>query len=346
MNKIRLTAIKLSCTEAEYTYKVVRYIQGYEGPNSPPRKVEPINEIPPGKGQGWFQIANSGSYSFIPDADSLASNNGSHLEFYMQPRLVALYHSQTLVSTLDTTENTGFALVLSTQGRLEVHIGTGDNIEIFSSDWIPRLKRWTHASLDIYGLEVRLIVQPIAQGVEPAGEMTRLRHTFKKPVQFSETTHLTLAASCHIVSRKAFNHFNGRLDALQISARGSRDRMLAKYDFSRDMASDYVVDISGNNRRGQLINAPSRAMKGHDWDGVETDWTKAKYGYGAIHFHQDDFDDARWATDFSIEVPKDAHSGVYAVDVQGVGSDVRDSFVVYVRPSTATTAKVRQFYSQ
>jgi hypothetical protein len=34
----------------------------------------------------------------------------------------------------------------------------------------------------------------------------------------------------------------------------------------------------------------SRAVKGFDWDGTQPDWTKASYGYGAIHFHEDDLD--------------------------------------------------------
>jgi hypothetical protein len=67
---------------------------------------------------------------------------------------------------------------------------------------------------------------------------------------------------------------------------------LTQYDFPKEIGSDTIVDISGNTRHGVLNNAPSRAVKSYDWDGCEPDWTKAKYGYGAIHFHKDDLDDA------------------------------------------------------
>ena len=45
-------------------------------------------------------------------------------------------------------------------------------------------------------------------------------------------------------------------------------------------------------RHGTLINAAVRAVTSHNWDASSTDWTRASYGYGAIHFHDDDLDDA------------------------------------------------------
>ena len=106
------------------------------------------------------------------------------------------------------------------------------------------------------------------------------------------------------------------------------------------MTSDTIVDVSGNGTgaEGQLINAPTRAVTGHDWDGMESDWTKAKHGYGAIHFHEDDLDDAAWGTDFSINLPEDLRSGVYAVEIESVNGEVRDTVPFYVRP-TKTTSK-------
>jgi hypothetical protein len=63
------------------------------------------------------------------------------------------------------------------------------------------------------------------------------------------------------------------------------------------------------------------------------DWTKAKYGYGAVHFHEDDLDDAAWDTDFSITIPEDARSGAYAVEVESTTGNTSDSIVFFVRPS-------------
>ena len=65
------------------------------------------------------------------------------------------------------------------------------------------------------------------------------------------------------------------------------------------------------------------------------DWTKTAYGYGAIHFHEDDLDDASWKTDFSFKIPLEARSGAY-VNVQAVNSLTRDDIVFFVRPEVGT----------
>lgn len=121
----------------------------------------------------------------------------------------------------------------------------------------------------------------------------------------------------------------------------SSGSVIAHYDFSQKMTSNFIVDVSGNNQHGNLVNAPTRAVKGHDWDGSEPDWTKAKYGYGAIHFHEDDLDDARWSTSLSVTIPKTARSGAYAVEVKSLeGTEKRDMVTFFVRPNTRSKARV------
>ncbi|KAI8316063.1 large subunit of -dimethylformamidase protein [Colletotrichum sp. SAR11_59] len=138
--------------------------------------------------------------------------------------------------------------------------------------------------------------------------------------------------------------FNGRLDSphIQITRDGVSYITWAKFDFSLDMSSDRVIDTSGNANHGDLINAPTRAVKGFNWDGSEPDWTKARYGYGAIHFHDDDLDDAAWTTDFTLKVPTNALSGAYAVIVRSVdpSADVSDHITFFVRPATTSSADI------
>jgi hypothetical protein len=187
---------------------------------------------------------------------------------------------------------------------------------------------------------------PQSRGTEPAGHAKSLHVDLNGNVHISPNTPLLIAASkvktAADQSNRAVptNHFNGRIDALQIETTGDQARVLAKYDFAVGTSGDNVSDVSGNGRHGVLINAPSRAMKGHDWDGSETDWTKAKYGYGAIHFHEDDLDDAGWETDLTIQIPKDARSGVYGVEIKATDSDVGETVVFFVRPTSETTSKV------
>ena len=69
---------------------------------------------------------------------------------------------------------------------------------------------------------------------------------------------------------------------------------LGLWDFAADMGTDRVTDRSPNRLHGRTVNAPKRAVTGHNWDGTEMDWRRAPQQYGAIHFHDDDLYDAGW----------------------------------------------------
>ncbi|UKZ50503.1 hypothetical protein TrVGV298_004766 [Trichoderma virens] len=65
--------------------------------------------------------------------------------------------------------------------------------------------------------------------------------------------------------------FNGRIDSLTLKTCGQQPLAFAKYDFSLEMSSDRILDISGRGQHGVLIKAPTRAVKGYDLDGSECD---------------------------------------------------------------------------
>jgi len=137
--------------------------------------------------------------------------------------------------------------------------------------------------------------------------------------------------------------FNGRIARPTIATLdGTNPVTLADWDFSLEPGGDVVYDVSGRNHHGKLVNAPTRAVKSHDYDYSTVDWTKASAGYGAIHFHEDDLDDAEWETDFTITVPKDARSGVYAVELTTSSSSdavAKDLVPFFVRPTAETAVK-------
>jgi hypothetical protein len=128
--------------------------------------------------------------------------------------------------------------------------------------------------------------------------------------------------------------FNGKIDTFTIASNGRNPMTAISLDFSIGISTDTITDISTNRLHGFLVNAPARATPGHDWNGYENDWTKAKYGYGAIHFHDDDLDDAAWDTDFSIALPENLPSGAYAVLVDDGVSHDYVTFFVSPRPAT------------
>jgi N,N-dimethylformamidase len=88
-----------------------------------------------------------------------------------------------------------------------------------------------------------------------------------------------------------------------------------------------------------VVNRPDRAMTGHRWDGSVMDFRHAPEQYGAIHFHDDDLEDAGWKTDLVLDVPLDTPSGVYALRLRAEGTEDHVPFVVRP-PRDCATARV------
>jgi N,N-dimethylformamidase len=84
------------------------------------------------------------------------------------------------------------------------------------------------------------------------------------------------------------NSFSGRLEELTIGGR--------------------VHDV----RTLRLVNAPTLAVTGRHWDDDTTDFRDAADQYAAVHFHDDDLEDAGWPAMAEFRVPEDLASGVYA----------------------------------
>ena len=92
--------------------------------------------------------------------------------------------------------------------------------------------------------------------------------------------------------------------------------VIACWDFGIGMKETIAYDTSPNRLNGELVNMPTRGMKGHNWSGQEMNWANAQNEYGAIHFHDDDVYDAGWDVDFTLTVPDSWKSGLYAAHVR------------------------------
>ena len=104
---------------------------------------------------------------------------------------------------------------------------------------------------------------------------------------------------------------------------------IARWDFSLEQSSRTVRDRSTNGLHGRTVNLPTR-VTGRRWDGSSISFDDRPDLYAAIHFHDDDLDDAGWATDFVVEVPSHLASGVYAARLSladGSRDHVPSSFV-------------------
>lgn len=303
---------------------------------------EEVAGVPSGqRDDGCYQDARPGSYAVVPSwsdvTGTLAADEGINVQLYAQPYLLDA-DCQTLVSCLDAAAGTGFAVVLK-DSRLEFWVGVGSGrVEVVRSRFPVNRWRWLCVRMGLGGSSFTSSVQQLNRLVEKAPVPEEMSRRFPMPIVLgSRDLLLGAGLSKDAVHPSCF--FNGRLDSPSFTATGPARRVLAQYDFSREIPSDSIIDVSGNERHGTLVNAPTRAVKGHNWDGSEPDWTKARYGYGAIHFHEDDLDDATWTTNFTVTVPAGARSGAYAIEVR-TSSGAHDMITFFVRPNPASTARV------
>jgi N,N-dimethylformamidase len=118
-----------------------------------------------------------------------------------------------------------------------------------------------------------------------------------------------------------------------------RSTVVAAWDFhaniGKNISSTKIVDTSPNNHHGFIINMPNRGMTGHNWTADEMVFHHKPVEYGAIHFHDDDIDDARWDVDFTLKVPENLKSGVYGARLRVDGreeSEFEDYIPFCIKP--------------
>src|SRR5207248_4289325 len=70
------------------------------------------------------------------------------------------------------------------------------------------------------------------------------------------------------------------------------DSLVAAWDPSHDPSSTIMRDTSGHAHDGLALNIPMRAVTGPGWSGEEIDFRAVPEQYDAVHFHDDDLEDA------------------------------------------------------
>ncbi len=127
-----------------------------------------------------------------------------------------------------------------------------------------------------------------------------------------------------------------------------RASIVAAWDFSANIAdnaaSTHIVETSPNRLHAVGINLPVRGVTGFNWSSDYMSFRHAPQEYGAIHFHDESVDDARWTPSFTFKVPKTLKSGVYAARLRVKGStsaECEDYVPFFVRPPAAgPTARI------
>lgn len=313
-----------------YRAEVVRLVCGDTGPGGPGLKTVRLPTSIEGEHDGTPQLIDAGSYAIVEHPEAFGALGRFTLQAFIQPTLVPVRPAprrQVVMGTWAEDRGSGFALMLDETGALAFLIGAAP----VSTGTPLTARRWYHvaASVDLAAGTVTLRQTPLADHApsleQPVAITTAIRAAPGPAGDFF------IGAARKAVEDGRLRttwHFNGKIDRPSLLA---GEHPIGLWDFAADVATDRVTDRSPNHLHGRTVNAPKRAVTGHNWDGSEMDWRRAPHQYGAIHFHDDDLYDAGWRPTLTMTVPTDARSGVYALRLEADGGP--EFWVVfYVRP--------------
>ena len=321
----------VSCEEVfAYHAEIVRLVSGDLHPRGLGLIEHPVATSITGRYAGRYQPIHAGSYAIIEAQDGLDRLGDFTLQAMIWPTSPGGWR-QVVLGRWSTAGRQGFALILDEAGALALELGNGSSVVRVStrSPLMGREGAFVAASFDAASGRVRLHQEVHASIGRAPAPILREETVSLRPVA-SIGPPLMIAACAETADSlrpPALDHFNGKIDSPRITAqvleRAEMEALaaprsslppsvLAAWDFSQEMTSDRIIDLSVWRRDGRLVNLPTRAMKGFNWTGEVFDWKLALNQYGAIHFHDDDLYDAGWAADFELVVPDSLRSGIYA----------------------------------
>jgi N,N-dimethylformamidase len=335
-------SFKVSTDLAGYDASIVRLIHG--DASGPGFKEEIVTTA--GTHAGRKQHAHAGSYGLVAEAAGIDLAGGFTLRAWICPTTPAKGVQGILAQW---SSGAGWALVIGEAGGLALWIGDGSTVHKVESGTPLRARQWyfVAAAFDAAAGSLRLRRealssfpqdQPVATTMSRPG--IRLRPA-GVPLTFG-----ALAPEQGGRAGGARGLYNGKIDGPAVFRRpladaeidGLRrggspwpDGLVGAWDFSAAIASATLLDVGPDRRHGRAVNMPMRAVTGHNWTGDEIDFKHAPEQYGAIHFHDDDIEDAGWDTDFTWQVPDDARSGFYAARLRA--GEHEDHIPFFVRPA-------------
>ena len=344
----------------EYRADIVRLIHGDPNPKGPGFKEEFIDTPISGMRPGRRQELKIGSYVIIADNPLLRRTASFTLQAWIHPTTPGK-GVQGILTKWSPSKNTGYGLFIGKDGSLTLWMGDkiGQVVKVrtgkalLSSSW-----NFVAATFDGGSGKVVLYQEPVEEW--PIGN-TRIvieRATETRAVGSNEVALLMGAywQSTESAGRTVGAHFNGKIDSPRLFSRALNKReieklrqdsspqelgnaLIAAWDFASDISSRKVTDASRNRLHGRTVNMPTRAVMGHNWTQNETNFNHARSEYGAIHFHDDDLEDAGWEVDFEFQIPAELKSGIYAARLRA--GNYEDYIPFFVRPRKGTaTARI------
>jgi N,N-dimethylformamidase len=312
-----------------YHAELVRLICGDDTPGGPGVQETRVPGVADHRIQGRRQALHIGSFGMvIPPAATFDATADFTVACRILPTTPAHGVPQTIMARHDAVTGRGWRLGLDADGVPVAELG-GITLRgarpLLAGCWYALVL--THDASDA---TARLVVQALRPF--PAGPTGGAWTADIGPV---DATGLPLTFAAQGSDPEALRrgiagtHFNGKIEApcifaraldpagiAALVARGLPDPMaqglVAAWDLAQDIPGSRIVDVGLHGCHGTLVNLPTRGVTGSLFDASAMAWPDRPAHFAAVHFHDDDFEDARWDADFSIDLPHDLASGVYA----------------------------------
>jgi len=344
---------------ADYQASFVRIIHGDCSPDGPGLKLEKITTKTDGRYTGQRQECLGGSFVVVPNSEAIGGLDSFTVQAMIWPTTPDKGR-QSIISNWNDNKRTGFSLGIDSLGAVCLRIGDSNGkIHEVSSNKPLVAREWyfVSATFDQKTGSATVLQEPQASFAftdDSGNNSATVSGTMG-----DDTGPILIGASYveKLGARiRASEHYNGKIDGpalisgvlsrLEMEQLRSRNlpdnlkrNLIAHWDFGLGIKETIVYDTSPNKLNGALVNMPTRGMKGYNWSGKEMNWANASSEYGAIHFHDDDVYDAGWDIDFTLTVPADWKSGLYAAHVQVGEHNDYMPFVVRANSSATSVAK-------
>lgn len=364
----------------KYNVEIMKMINGDTNPRGPGLLEESISASCNGSYSGRKQIIHSGSYGYVEDNPHLnvQSFTVQCWIWPTTPKTHPKYWKHGAQGLMGKWSNgKGYGLFINVDGCLELRINdkkitTGAPIRDHAWHFVA-------ASFDAESGEAVLYHEPQIQyaldpDVPPVREKIGGKIADTPGVPFTVAAYTdrlddgALARSSKPAGIVMGGHYNGKIDSPRLCRRAlSREEIetmklgaqpglterrhsgptgplseaiVGSWDFSDGIDTIVGKDHGPYLYHLDIVNCPTRAMTGHNFSGHNFDWKHAPKEYGAIHFHDDDVDDARWEVDFEWNVPSDQKSAFYAAKLTTENGD-EDYIPFWVVPEVGkATAKI------
>lgn len=315
----------------EFNVKIVHIRCGDNSPEGPGLKQTEIKSQVSGHYPARYQKTQVGSYIEMVGQNPEITDAFT-LQAMIWPTLLG-HGEQAIAGAWNHNKQSGYLLYLDAQGRLSAKLGDGSSKPtVVSTDTPLNERRWclVAVTFDVKSGILQVLQQPQDEYASLSDTRAHASvHTQRRP---DLTAPFLIAAW----NEDDMDHeprvagiYNGKIDNPKIFrqaiplnqlhilkhrdlASPFHDSLAADWDFSHEIKSTTIVDLSVNEINGRTVNLPTRAMTGWNHDASEMNWTHQPGHYGAIHFHEDDVYDCGWETDVRWKIPDDQKSGTYA----------------------------------